>query len=338
MYLLNELRERTCVTLERRCGSICKETAGAALGRRRRRRKKSANEVVFFFSFDGRSPNHFYSSFSFSRRKRSGREWYTDFSDGMQQHQQEQQQRDSSSGGGGGGGGEQGRHPPNPPSSSPPMMPPRPPSSPDPSLVLLSPAQARRLLDDARGLASEGRPVAALQALLAALAALGAPSAALQVFGRAVEALTLRREGEGGGGGGGGAGAGAEAAGGQRGERAAAEVSAPLPSSSLASLLASLSLEASTRLGALEGEKTGEGEGGSMALDGGAGPTPHPAAAAAAAVPALLSEEAAARADGASVRCGECGAVVAATRAEAHSLFWCSSLGGGSSGRAERGD
>ena len=186
------------------------------------------------------------------------------------------------------------------------MMPPRPPSSPDPSLVLLSPAQARRLLDDARGLASEGRPVAALQALLAALAALGAPSAALQVFGRAVEALTLRREGEGGGGGGGGAGAGAEAAGGQRGERAAAEVSAPLPSSSLASLLASLSLEASTRLGALEGEKTGEGEGGSMALDGGAGPTPHPAAAAAAAVPALLSEEAAARADGSGWRCPCC--------------------------------
>lgn len=54
---------------------------------------------------------------------------------------------------------------------------------------------------------------------------------------------------------------------------------------------------------------------------------------AAALSPNLLSEEAAARADGASVRCDECGAVVAATRAEAHALFWCSS----SSGRAERG-
>lgn len=180
---------------------------------------------------------------------------------------------------------------------------------------LLSPAQARRLLDDARGLASGRRPVEALQALLSALAALGAPREALQVFGRAVEALTLRG-GEGGGG--------AE----QQGEERQQPGAAAAPS--LDSLLSSLSLEATARLGALEQGGGGEGSSG-MALDnndGGGGGTQPPTPA----LPTLLSEEAAAAAAGASVRCGECGAVVAATRAEAHALFWCSSLGGGGGG------
>ena len=245
----------------------------------------------------------------------------------MQQQQEQQQQRDSS-------GGDRGQHlspsPPSSSSSSLPLQSPLPPPL-DP-LVLLSPEQARRLLDDARGLASEGRPVAALQTLLAALSALGAPRAALQTFERAVEALTLRRGGGGGGGGGGGeegdAGQGREGEEREGQQRPAAAV--PVPPS-LASLLASLSLEASTRLGALEGEKR-EGD---MAPDDGEGP--YPAAVAAAAASALLSEEAAARADGASVRCGECGAVVAATRAEAHAMFWCSRLGSSGGGGAGRG-